>query len=150
MKVVGVGSVGLRAYVALLVGNGPDDPLFLQAKQARRSCVARYVHGESARHEHQGQRVVEYQKALQTVSDPLLGGATAENRQYYVPQLRDMKGAIAIEVMDGSGLMDFARICGTLLAKGYARTVAAAVLAGYLGQSDAADPACSKFAAAYA
>jgi uncharacterized protein (DUF2252 family) len=150
MKVVGVGSVGLRAYVALLVGNGPDDPLFLQAKQARRSCVARYVHGEAARHEHQGQRVVEYQKALQTVSDPLLGWTTVDNRQYYVRQFRDMKGAILVEGIDGSGLMDYARICGTLLAKGYARTADAAVLAGYLGQSDAADRAFSKFAAAYA
>src|SRR6266545_2835716 len=74
MKVVGVGSVGLRAYIALLFGNGPGDPLFLQAKQARRSCVARYVHGEAPRHAHQGQRVVEYQQALQTVSDPVLGG----------------------------------------------------------------------------
>jgi uncharacterized protein (DUF2252 family) len=149
-KVVGVGSVGLRAYVALLVGNGPDDPLFLQAKQARRSCVARYVHGEEARHEHQGQRVVEYQKALQTVSDPLLGWTTVDNRQYYVRQFRDMKGAIMVEGIDGSGLMDYARICGTLLAKGHARTADAAVLAGYLGQGDAADRAFSKFAAAYA
>ena len=72
-KVVGVGSVGLRAYVALLEGSSPDDVVFLQLKQARRSVLARYVHGESAWHAHQGQRVVEYQQALQTVSDPLLG-----------------------------------------------------------------------------
>ena len=72
-KVVGVGSVGLRAYVALLEGSSPEDVVFLQLKQARRSVLARYVHGESAWHAHQGQRVVEYQQALQTVSDPLLG-----------------------------------------------------------------------------
>ena len=72
-KVVGVGSVGLRAYVVLLEGSSPDDVLFLQLKQARRSVLAPYVHGESAWHAHQGQRVVEYQQALQTVSDPLLG-----------------------------------------------------------------------------
>ena len=72
-KVVGVGSVGLRAYVALLEGSSPDDVVFLQLKEARRSVVARYVHGDSPRHEHQGQRVVEYQQALQTVSDPFLG-----------------------------------------------------------------------------
>ena len=76
-KVVGVGSVGLRAYVALLEGSSPDDVVFLQLKQARRSVLARYVHGESAWHAHQGQRVVEYQQALQTVSDPLLGWTTA-------------------------------------------------------------------------
>ena len=70
---VGVGSVGLRAYVALLEGSSPDDVIFLQLKQARRSVIAPYVHGESAWHAHQGQRVVEYQQALQTVSDPLLG-----------------------------------------------------------------------------
>ena len=72
-KVVGVGSVGLRAYVVLLEGSWADDVVFLQLKQARRSVLARYVHGESAWHAHQGQRVVEYQQALQTVSDPLLG-----------------------------------------------------------------------------
>src|ERR1700689_1807265 len=70
-KVVGVGSVGLRAFVALLEGSSPDDVLFLQLKQARRSVLAPHVHGESAWHAHQGQRVVEYQQALQTVSDPL-------------------------------------------------------------------------------
>ena len=75
-KVVGVGSVGLRAYVALLEGSTPDDVIFLQLKQARRSVLARYVHGDSAWHAHQGQRVVEYQQALQTVSDPLLGWTT--------------------------------------------------------------------------
>ena len=75
-KVVGVGSVGLRAYVVLLEGSSPDDVLFLQLKQARRSVLAPYVHGESAWHAHQGQRVVEYQQALQTVSDPLLGWTT--------------------------------------------------------------------------
>ena len=75
-KVVGVGSVGLRAFVALCDGSNPDDVVFLQLKQARRSAVARFVHGESAWHVHQGQRVVEYQQALQTVSDPLLGWTT--------------------------------------------------------------------------
>ena len=149
-KVVGIGSVGLRAYVVLLYGNGPDDPLFLQLKQARRSVVAPYVHGDQPLHSHQGQRVVEYQLALQTVSDSLLGWMTVDNRQYYVRQFRDMKGAITVEGIDGSGLMDYARICGTLLAKGHARTADAAVIAGYLGKSDSADRALAKFAAAYA
>jgi len=149
-RVVGVGSVGLRAFVALLQGNGPDDVLFLQLKQARRSCVARFVHGETAWHAHQGQRVVEYQQTLQTVSDPLLGWTTVDNRDYYVRQFRDMKGAVTVEGMDGSALMDYARVCGTLLAKGHARSTGATVLSGYLGKGDAADRAFARFARAYA
>src|SRR6201982_2896199 len=83
-KVVGVGSVGAGAYVALLAGRNPSDVLFLQLKQARRSVLARHVHGGTAWHAHQGQRVVEYQQALQTASDPLLGWTTVAGRQYYV------------------------------------------------------------------
>ena len=93
-KVVGVGSVGLRAYVALLEGSSESDVVFLQLKQARRSVLGRYVHGESAWHAHQGQRVVEYQQSLQTVSDPLLGWTTMDGLQYYVRQFRNMKGRI--------------------------------------------------------
>ncbi|MBJ7597123.1 MAG: DUF2252 domain-containing protein [Candidatus Nephthysia bennettiae] len=149
-KVVGVGSVGLRAFVTLLQGNGPHDMIFLQLKQARRSCVARFVHGDKALHAHQGQRVVEYQQTLQTVSDPLLGWTTVDGRDYYVRQFRDMKGAITVEGMDGSALMDYGRICGALLAKGHARTTGATVLSGYLGKGDAADRAFAHFARAYA
>jgi uncharacterized protein (DUF2252 family) len=149
-KVVGVGSVGLRAFVALLQGNGPGDVLFLQLKQARRSCVARFVHGERAWHAHQGQRVVEYQQTLQTVSDPLLGWTTVDGLDYYVRQFRDMKGAITVEGMDGSALLDYARVCGTLLAKGHARSSGATILSGYLGRGDSADRAFARFARAYA
>jgi uncharacterized protein (DUF2252 family) len=149
-KVVGVGSVGLRAYVALLQGNDPSDVVFLQLKQARRSCVARFVHGDTAWHAHQGQRVVEYQQTLQTVSDPLLGWTTVGGRDYYVRQFRDMKGAITVDGMDGSALMDYARVCGTLLAKGHARSTGATVLSGYLGKGDSADRAFARFARAYA
>jgi uncharacterized protein (DUF2252 family) len=149
-KVVGVGSVGLRAFVALLQGNGPHDVLFLQLKQARRSCVARFVHGDSAWHAHQGQRVVEYQQTLQTVSDPLLGWTRVDGRDYYVRQYRDMKGAVTVDGMDGSALVDYARVCGTLLAKGHARSTGSTVLSGYLGKGDAADRAFARFARAYA
>jgi uncharacterized protein (DUF2252 family) len=149
-KVVGVGSVGLRAFVALLQGNGPHDMLFLQLKQARRSCVAPFMHGDTAWHAHQGQRVVEYQQTLQTVSDPLLGWMTVDNREYYVRQFRDMKGAVTIEGMDGSALMDYGRICGALLAKGHARSTGATMLSGYLGKGDVADRAFARFARAYA
>jgi uncharacterized protein (DUF2252 family) len=149
-KVVGVGSVGLRAFVALLQGNGPHDVLFLQLKQAGRSCVARFVHGDTAWHAHQGQRVVEYQQTLQTVSDPLLGWTTVDDRDYYVRQFRDMKGAVTVDGMDGSALLDYARVCGTLLAKGHARSTGATVMSGYLGKGDAADRAFARFARAYA
>jgi uncharacterized protein (DUF2252 family) len=149
-KVVGVGSVGLRAFVALLQGNDAHDVLFLQLKQARRSCVARFVHGDTAWHAHQGQRVVEYQQTLQTVSDPLLGWTTVDNRDYFVRQFRDMKGAVTVDGMDGSALLDYARICGTLLAKGHARSTGATLLSGYLGKGDAADRAFARFARRYA
>jgi uncharacterized protein (DUF2252 family) len=149
-KVVGVGSVGLRAYVALLEGSSPDDVVFLQLKQARRSVVAPFVHGDSAWHDHQGRRVVEYQQALQTVSDPLLGWTTVEGRQYYVRQFRNMKGAIAIDHLSPSALTDYAGICGRLLAKGHARTSGASMIAGYVGKSDNLERALCNFSRAYA
>src|SRR5687768_4009238 len=149
-KVVGVGSVGLRAYIALCEGSGPDDVIFLQLKQARRSVVAQYVHGDSAWHDHQGERVVQYQQALQTVSDPLLGWTTIGERQYYVRQFRDMKGAVVVDGIDAAALADYAGVCGLLLAKGHARTSGASMITGYLGGSDKADRALSRFALRYA
>jgi uncharacterized protein (DUF2252 family) len=149
-KVVGVGSVGLRAYVALCEGSSPDDVVFLQLKQARRSVVARHLHGDAAWHRHQGQRVVEYQQALQTVSDPLLGWTTVGDLQYYVRQFRDMKGAILVEDINAGALGDYAGICGYLLAKSHARTAGASMISGYIGGSDKLDQMLCKFARAYA
>jgi uncharacterized protein (DUF2252 family) len=149
-KVVGVGSVGLRAYVALLEGSSPEDVVFLQLKQARRSVLARYVHGESAWHAHQGQRVVEYQQALQTVSDPLLGWTSVDGRQYYVRQFRNMKGTVALDAIDAAALADYAGVVGHLLAKGHARTSGASMIAGYVGRSGKVDAALCRFAYAYA
>jgi len=149
-KVVGVGSVGLRAYVALLEGSSPDDVVFLQLKQARRSVLAKYVHGRSALHAHQGQRVVEYQQALQTVSDPLLGWTTVADRQYYVRQFRNMKGTVALDAIDSQALADYAGIVGQLLAKGHARTSGASMISGYVGSSDKLDLALARFARLYA
>jgi uncharacterized protein (DUF2252 family) len=149
-KVVGVGSVGLRAYVALLEGSSPDDVLFLQLKQARRSVLAKYVHGDSAWHDHQGQRVVEYQQALQTVSDPLLGWTGFEGRQYYVRQFRNMKGSVELSGVDAAALVDYAGVVGHLLAKGHSRTSGASMIAGYVGGSAKLDAAMVRFACAYA
>ena len=149
-KVVGVGSVGLRAYVALLEGSSPDDVVFLQLKQARRSVLAQHVHGGSAWHAHQGQRVVEYQQALQTVSDPLLGWTTVQKRQFYVRQFRNMKGTIPLDAIDAAALSDYAGIVGHLLAKGHARTSGASMIDGYAGSSDKLDRALATFARSYA
>ena len=149
-KVVGVGSVGLRAYVALLEGSAPDDVVFLQLKQARRSVLARYVHGSSALHAHQGQRVVEYQQALQTVSDPLLGWATVGEHQFYVRQFRNMKGTVPLDAIGPGALADYAGVVGHLLAKGHARTSGASMIAGYLGRGDNLDRALTSFAQSYA
>jgi hypothetical protein len=112
--------------------------------------VAQYVHGDSAWHDHQGERVVQYQQALQTVSDPLLGWTTIGERQYYVRQFRDMKGAVVVDGIDAAALADYAGVCGLLLAKGHARTSGASMITGYLGGSDKADRALSLFARRYA
>ncbi len=149
-RVVGVGSVGLRAYVALLVGSSPEDVLFLQLKEARRSVLARFVHGDEAWHAHQGQRVVEYQQALQTVSDPLLGWTTIGGREYYVRQFRNMKGTVPLNAITETALSDYAGIVGRLLAKGHARTSGASMIAGYLGDGQAAGEALAEFARRYA
>ncbi|MBB4690652.1 DUF2252 domain-containing protein [Paractinoplanes abujensis] len=149
-KVVGVGSVGLRAYVALCEGSSPSDVVFLQLKQARRSVIAHHQHGDAAWHRHQGQRVVEYQQALQTVSDPLLGWATVGDQQFYVRQFRDMKGAIVVEDIDARALADYAGICGYLLAKSHARTSGASMISGYIGSSDKMADALCRFARSYA
>jgi uncharacterized protein (DUF2252 family) len=149
-KVVGVGSIGLRAYVALLEGSSAEDVIFLQLKQARRSVLARHVHGESAWHKHQGQRVVEYQHALQTVSDPLLGWTTMDGLQYYVRQFRNMKGTVPLDAIDPDALSDYAGVVGQLLAKGHARTSGASMIAGYMGRSDRVDTALCHFARLYA
>jgi uncharacterized protein (DUF2252 family) len=149
-KVVGVGSVGLRAYVALLEGSSPEDVIFLQLKQARRSVLAKYVHGDSAWHAHQGQRVVEYQQALQTVSDPLLGWTTVDGLQFYVRQFRNMKGTVSLDAIDAAALSDYAGIVGHLLAKGHARTSGASMIAGYAGGGDKLDRALARFARSYA
>ncbi|HHU40087.1 MAG TPA: DUF2252 domain-containing protein [Propionibacterium sp.] len=149
-KVVGVGSVGMRAWVALLVGSRPDDVLFLQLKQAQRSVLAPFVHGETAWHAHQGQRVVEYQQQLQTVSDPLLGYTTVGAHQYYVRQYRNMKGGVPLDAMTPEALVDYSGIVGHLLAKGHARTSGASIISGYLGKKDAAVEAFVRWARAYA
>jgi uncharacterized protein (DUF2252 family) len=146
-KVVGVGSVGLRAYVLLLVGNEDTDVIVMQLKQARVSILAWYGGKGARRRRHQGRRVVEGQKIMQAVHDPLLGwtGTGA-----YVRQLADWKGQAPLLGVPAVVLADLGRIRGTVLAKAHARSVDPAVLAGYIGRTDRMDRSVAVFARRYA
>jgi uncharacterized protein (DUF2252 family) len=148
-KVVGTGSVGLRDYVVYFEGNGANDPLFLQIKEQPGSAYAGYV-DQSGLALHQGQRVVNGQRALQFQSDPFLGWTTLADRHYEVRQLNDHKASIEVEDLAGDGLLEYAEMCGELLARGHARSGDACVLAGYLGNGKNFGEAIALFAHAYA
>lgn len=152
-KVVGVGSVGTRAWILLLRGADDDDPLFLQAKEAERSVLSRYLDGPS--YPSEGRRVVEGQRIMQAASDILLGwqsggGFDGVRRDYYVRQLRDAKASPVIESMTPTGLETYARLCGRVLAHAHARSGDRVAIAAYLGSGTAFDAAISAFARAYA
>ena len=152
-KVVGTGSVGLRDYLIYLEGNGARDPLFLQIKEEPGSAYAPYLPGAVGAQggsANQGRRVAEGQRAMQFQSDPFLGWTTIANRDYLVRQLNDHKGSIAIEDLEGQGLIDYAEMCGELLARGHARSGDASLIAGYLGNGDKFGTALVKFGEAYA
>jgi uncharacterized protein (DUF2252 family) len=152
-KVVGTGSVGLRDYVIYLEGNGPGDPLFLQVKEQPGSAYAGYLDTEGLAPRaplHEGQRVVNGQRAMQFQSDPFLGWTTIADRQYEVRQLNDHKASIELEDLAGPGLSEYAEMCGELLARGHARSGDACVLAGYLGNGQRFGEALALFAHAYA
>jgi uncharacterized protein (DUF2252 family) len=149
-KVVGVGSVGTRALV-LLFESGDGDALLLQVKQAGPSVLAAV--SESAAPGHAGRRVVDGQRLLQAASDPFLGwthGTYRPRREYFVRQLRDMKGGVDLAALDGQGLAMYGRVCGAVLARAHARAGSAATIAGYLGRSGAFDEAMAGFAMGYA
>jgi uncharacterized protein (DUF2252 family) len=148
-KVVGTGSVGLRDYLVYLEGNGPRDPLFLQVKEQPGSAYLPYLPAAQGP-VHHGRRVAEGQRAMQFQSDPFLGWTTIANRDYLVRQLNDHKANIAIEDLQGPGLLEYAEMCGELLARGHARSGDACVLAGYLGNGQKCATAIAKFAEAYA
>ena len=147
-KVVGVGSVGLRAFVLLLQGRDENDLLVLQAKEAVQSVLEPYTH--SCVYEHQGQRVVEGQRLMQAASDAFLGWVQAPNgRQFYIRQLRDMKWSPDIAKLPAPQLAGYAALCGRTLAHGHARSGDPVAIAAYLGQSEKFDVAISSFARAY-
>jgi uncharacterized protein (DUF2252 family) len=160
-KVVGVGSVGLEAFVLLLIGDRADEPLFLQLKEAQESVFAPFA--GTSEYQHQGERVVRGQRLTQATADPFLGwtsgigtggtgtkGLVHASKDYYVRQLRDMKGSMSVSLMDPHQLSYYAMLCGWALARAHARTARATVISGYLGNTEHFDYAIADFALAYA
>jgi uncharacterized protein (DUF2252 family) len=160
-KVVGVGSVGTEAFVLLLIGDRPDEPLFLQLKEAQESVLAPFAGASEYRHH--GERVVRGQRLMQAASDPFLGWTSgiasggagsrrlrSSSKHYYVRQLRDMKGDLSVPAMGSYELSFYGRLCGWALARAHARTGRAAVISGYLGSGDDFDRAIGEFALRYA
>jgi len=149
-KVVGVGSVGTRAFIVLLQGRDEHDPLFLQVKEATTSVLEAYV--RRSRYRQHGERVVQGQRLMQASSDIYLGwtkGVEA-GRYYYWRQLRDMKGSALVELMAPATLEFYGQICGWTLARAHARSADPVALAEYLGDSDAFDRSITDFSRRYA
>jgi uncharacterized protein (DUF2252 family) len=152
-KVVGVGSVGTRAWIVLLVGRDEGDPLFLQAKEAQTSVLEPFL--GKTEYGNQGQRVVEGQRLMQAASDIMLGwdrvvGIDGVERDFYVRQLWDRKGSLDVETMDPKMLGIYADICGWTLARAHARSGDSIAIASYLGRGETFDHAMASFAEAYA
>jgi uncharacterized protein (DUF2252 family) len=148
-KVVGVGSVGTRAFVVLLEGRDGDDPLFLQVKEAGPSVLEGHV--PSSPYEHHGHRVVAGQRLMQAASDIFLGWFRGtEGRDFYWRQLKDMKGSAKVEGMSPDELVLYAGLCGWALARAHARSGDRVQIAAYLGKSDRFEGAVADFAVAYA
>ena len=152
-KVVGVGSVGTRAWILLMLGRDDQDPLFLQAKEAQESVLERFV-GKS-QYANSGQRVVAGQRLMQAASDIFLGwhrltGLDGQLRDFYIRQLRDWKGSADVDTMAASVMTLYARICAATLARAHARSGDRIAIASYLGNRDAFDQAIADFSSAYA
>ncbi|MER6671872.1 DUF2252 domain-containing protein [Streptomyces sp. NPDC000983] len=152
-KVVGVGSVGTRCWILLMLGRDDDDPLLLQAKEAQQSVLAAQTGGDPW--DNQGRRVVSGQRLIQTTSDIFLGwthvvGLDGQGRDFYVRQLRDWKGIARPETMDPRMLDLFAHVCGASLARAHARSGDPVAITAYLGGSDRFDRALAEFAQSYA
>ncbi len=153
-KVVGVGSVGTRCWIVLLLGRDDSDPLFLQVKEAEASVLSRFA--GASKYANQGQRVIAGQRLMQATSDIFLGwqriqaGLDGKTRDFYVRQLRDWKLSLDIETMVPRGMRIYGALCGWTLARAHARSGDRIAIAAYLGRSDTFDQAVARFAAAYA
>jgi uncharacterized protein (DUF2252 family) len=146
-KVVGVGSVGTRCYIALLLDRN-DSPLFLQVKEADRSVLEPYW--KRTKVERQGQRVVEGQQIMQAASDVFLGWASDYGRDFYVRQFKDMKGSVEISDLSAPALREYLELCGWTLARAHAQSGAAKEISEYLGNGEQFDEAITAFARSYA
>jgi uncharacterized protein (DUF2252 family) len=152
-KMVGVGSVGTRCYIILLLGRDHNDPLFLQVKEAQPSVLERFL-GAST-YPHHGERVVAGQRLMQAATDIFLGwqrirGLDGVTRDYYVRQFHDWKGSADVDTLLVPGAALYARICGATLARAHARWGDRIAMASYLGKGEAFDRAIAAFATAYA
>jgi uncharacterized protein (DUF2252 family) len=149
-KVVGVGSVGTRAFIALLQGRDTQDPLFLQVKEATKSVLEDHL--PKSRYKQPGERVVQGQRMMQAASDIFLGWTKGVDvkRHFYWRQLRDMKGSALVEAMSPLGLEVYARICGWTLARAHARSGDPVAICEYLGDDDAFDRSITQFSMRYA
>jgi uncharacterized protein (DUF2252 family) len=152
-KVVGVGSVGTRCWIILMLGRDKSDPLFLQVKEAEQSVLSRFA--GTSKYSNQGQRVVAGQRLMQASSDIFLGwqrteGIDGKSRDFYVRQLRDWKYSIDIEDLRPRSMRMYGELCGWALARAHACSGDRIAIAAYLGGSDVFDQAITKFAAAYA
>jgi uncharacterized protein (DUF2252 family) len=153
-KVVGVGSVGTRCFIALMLGRDHRDPLFLQVKEAQESVLAPFA--GASRIANEGQRVVTGQRLMQAAGDSFLGwsgtksGMDGESRHFYVRQLRDWKYSVEIADLAPDGLRLYGELCGWTLARAHARSGDRVAIAAYLGGSDVFDQAIAEFAASYA
>lgn len=152
-KVVGVGSVGTRVWIALLIGRDENDPLFLQVKEAGPSVYEAYLGASDA--PAAGERVIRGQRLMQGASDPLLGwervaGVDGIERDYYVRQLKDWKGSAKIEKFHPVQLKNYGSLCARVLARAHARSGDRIAIASYVGKSDTLDVAIARYAAAYA
>jgi uncharacterized protein (DUF2252 family) len=148
-RVVGVGSVGVRAYLVLLFGNGDQDPLFLQVKEALPAAHAPYLPSLKQRVPHEGHRVTRGQRFLQAMGDPLLGYTTIDDRHCFVRQMKNMKASMPIEFLAGEPFEFWAWGCGGILARAHARTGDAAKIAGYIGKGKVLAAALVEFAERY-
>jgi uncharacterized protein (DUF2252 family) len=148
-RVVGVGSVGTRAYLALLFGNGDDDPLFLQVKESVQAAHAPYLPPLPEEFRHNGKRVVIGQRAMQASSDPMLGYTEMDGRHYMVRQMKNLKASIPVEFLTGAAFNFYAWACGATLARAHSRTGDPARIAGYCGNSAVLDEALAEWAESY-
>jgi len=147
-KVVGVGSVGTRCYVVLLLGNDNNDPLLLQIKEAQSSVLERHL--GSGTHPNHAERVVSGQRLMQAASDLFLGWTRLGSTDFYIRQLRDMKLSVDLATLIPEGFIEYCRFCGWALARAHARSGDPALISGYLGTSDIFDRAIATFAETYA